>query len=162
MFLPSGMSNVPSKFLATSAGATVGSLEKIGLSLSIPAGALSSPTDILVHPCDDRMNLPDGYEPASPVYCIRHSDGTKFQKMVTVEMLHYIYLESPEDCKDMAFMTSRCSCDDPDSAPNFTKVEESEGHFQPESQVGKIEVSHFSHFLLAVFGNKRESRLHGF
>ena len=128
------------KVVTPTQATTIGSLQDIGMSLLIPEGTVDEPVQFHIYPSTQyQINLPDRYIPASPVYFIEHERGVEFQKKITVELLHYVHLETASDCDDMVFMTSTApTCDD------FTEIKESDGIFEPRSQVGKILLSHFS------------------
>ena len=145
------------KEIVTSAGATVGNLEEIGIALTIPEGALSSadePWELRIKPCVNcPLRLPDGYVPASPAYFIEYDKAVKFKKSCTLEMLHYMHVDKAS-CEDLAFMTST-GYRGPGTTYNFTKAKGSSEVFQPGSNHhGKIILDHFCSFLIAFFDRR--------
>ena len=144
------------KEIVTSAGATVGNLEKIGIALTIPEGALSSadePWELRIKPCVNcPLKLPDGYVPASPVYFINYVEAVKFKKSCTLEMLHYMHVDKTS-CEDLAFMTST-GYRGPGTTYDFTKAKGSSEVFQSGSNHGKIILDHFCSFLIAFFDRR--------
>ena len=143
----------------TSAEATVGSLEEIGMALSIPEGALSStdePLGVQIRPCINcPLSLPDGYVPASPVYFIECEKAVKFRKKCTLEILHYMHLDALHDGRAMAFMTST-KYRGPDTTYHFARVKEGNQIFQLSSNKGTIFLDHFCAILIAREQDHRE------
>lgn len=140
----------PIKQLVTKAGGVVGSLQREGIALSIPSGAINSDLEFQIQCCINcPLKLPEGYTPASPVYFIKHEGSVQFHQNIAVELLHFIGLDSSNDCRRLAFMTLESPRKDLTSVFLFTKITQSEGCFEPKSQVGKILLSHFCPILVA-------------
>ena len=106
------------KIEVTSYGDSLDQFEEIGISLSVPEGAISSsdePLKLHIRPClSGPFQLPPEYEPASPVYLIQYSKEANFRKDLTAKIHHYVNLKSREDCEDMAFFSAS-------STPQYTK-----------------------------------------
>lgn len=150
---------IPIRKMITTRGGTVGNSEEEGISLTIPPGALSpdESSEFEIQLCITcPLKLPDGYGPASPVYFIRHKKGVQFQQNITVKLLHYIDLESLDDPNsNLVFMTATR---DTKGKYLFKKIEDSEGSFEADSQVGKIELSHFSPVMIAQRQDETDQR----
>ena len=142
----------------TSAEITIGHLEEMGISISIPENSLGLHVEFVnmyIRPCfSGPFELPDQYESASPAYLI-HSDEKEFQKNVTIRMHHYASLQSEEDCEDMAFLSASPTPEYRGSHPVyiFKKIRRVKGIFRPGDQVGEISLRHFCY---AQIGIKRE------
>ena len=126
----------------------------IGLSLSLPERLLSN---LAIRPClSGPFVLPDGYEPASPIYSIK--SRVEIQRSVAVRIHHYASLQNETDCKEMAFVSASTepqSIESGSAEYAFKLIENSAVKFRPNSLIGEIELSHFSWFAIVrriVFG----------
>ena len=124
-------------------------LEDMGVRLFIPEDALSKteePLTLTIHPCfSGPFELPDDCESASPAYLIKHSRRVEFQKDITVEIHHYVCLESEGDCDDMVFLSASSTPEFRESGPVyvFKEIKGAKWVFKPGYQVGKIALRHF-------------------
>lgn len=141
--------------------ASVGKIEDLGISISVPENSLS-PTEegleLVICPCfSGPFQLPDGYEAASLTYLIKESPKTKFLKEMTLRMQHYISLQSQADCDDMEFFSASSIPESEDSRPVYTfrKIEGFKGNFKPGCRVGEISLTHFCLVKVAI-GTKRK------
>ena len=95
----------------TSSGGQVGKLEEVGISLIFPEGALNPGEEalkIVIRPAIGcPLQLPDGYEPASPVYFIEHRGNVDFLKTVNVGIKHWVKLNNESDCENMDIFSSK-------------------------------------------------------
>ena len=134
----------------TSSGGQVGDLEKVGISLIFPEGALKpgeEPLKIVIRPaigCPHQ--LPNGYKPASPVYFIEHRGNVNFQKNIIVHIQHWAKLKGDCDCENMDIFSSELV---PSSIKGrsvfrsvykFVKVK-GRAFFSPKNSVGTVELS---------------------
>ena len=138
--------------ITAEAEAIVGDLGRIGMTLTIPEGAVSStdePLELRIRPCVNcQLKLPDGYVPASPVYFIEYEKTVKFKKKCILEILHYMHLDKPDDCGDLAFMTST-GYKGPSATYHFARAKGSDETFQLGMNHGKISLDHFCSFIIA-------------
>ena len=94
--------------------------EDVGVTVNIPHGAVATgkDVDLTVRPClDGRFILPEGYEPASPVYLVRAS--TDFLQDVQVSIEHFADLQSKRDCDNMAFLFAGTTPVDGSNGPEY-------------------------------------------
>ena len=140
--------DAPTHHCITSQGATIQS-PHTGISLSIPDQALSSTekdVDLLIHPClNGPFQLPAGYESASPTYLIQPDRKVKIQRDITLQIHHYISLQSKEDCGKMVFLSASPTPQYRRCRPVyiFKEIKHSQGVFRPNSHIGEIVVRHF-------------------
>ena len=134
-------------------------LSDIGISIHVPEEALSPAegnVDLLIRPCfSGPIELPAGYEPASPTYLIKPSRKVEFQKDVTLKIHHYANLQSEEDCAEMAFLSASTAPQQRKSGLVyiFREIKESKGVFSPTNSIGEVSLRHFCHIKI---GRKRK------
>jgi hypothetical protein len=140
--------NPPATQHLTSSATTIGQLEDIGVSVSVPEKSLGSSrkaSDFGIYPCfSGPFELPDEYESASPAYLLRH-DKVDFQKDLTIRMRHYACLEREEDCEDMVFLSASSTPENRESCPVYTfkEIHGAKRMFKAGDQVGEISLRHF-------------------
>ena len=145
----------------TSCGADIDYLEEMGISVSIPEGAIGTKEaqlELIIKPCFTGIfKLPEGYESASPAYLIHHTRKAEFQKDVTIQLQHHAYLRSEEDCEDMVFLSasSRPMYVGSQRAYIFHETSGQWEVFAPGSQVGEISLRHFC---LVKAGKRKRQR----
>ena len=125
-------------------------INDMGLSIIIPEDSvpLDESVDLIFQPIfSGSFEIPEGWEPASPLYLIETSKEIALRKNITVKMQHYANLQAENDCRDMTFLRA---CSKPvyrgsDPVYVFDDVEESIGEFSPDgSHTGEIAISEFS------------------
>jgi hypothetical protein len=137
--------NPPATKHITSSAATIGQVEDIGVSVSVPERSQSSSLDFSIRPCfSGPFELPDEYESASPAYLLCHNK-VDFQKDLTIKMHHYTCLESEGDCEDMVFLSASSTPEYRESRPVYTfkEIHGAKGMFKAGDQVGEISLRHF-------------------
>jgi hypothetical protein len=145
----------------TLSATTIGQLEDIGVSVSVPENSLSSSKKALnfrIRPCfSGPFELPDEYESAGPAYLLRH-DKVDFQKDLTIRMHHYACVESEEDCEDMVFLSASSTPEYRESRPVYTfkEIHGSKGVFKAGDQVGEISLRHFCFTKIARKRHRQE------
>ena len=139
-------------------------LKGTGIELSIPVDSkpisLEEPLTLTIRTCfSGPFELPDDYESASPAYLIEPSRRVKFQRDVTVEIYHYLNLESEEDCDNMVFLSASITPEYRESRPVYTfkEIKETKGVFKPGYQVGEIKLRHFCYLKAAKRKNDSHS-----
>ena len=132
--------------------------EDIGVTLDIPPGAVpeQATVDIFVRPClSGPFIIPDGIELASPLLLV--GPAFKFTREIRLSLEHFINLNTPEDCKEMTFLSAPSTPTYIDSAPTYMlrEVRIQEGTFTVGEQVATISLKHFCAIGL---GRKSEAR----
>ena len=117
----------------------------------IPENTYEASVNILIHPYSMSLGtykMPDGYELASPVYCVQPSNDINFTKDVILELHHYANLQTEEDCTDMAFVSAPLTSQKNTYIPFhvFQKINRSNSSFSIGNGVGKTTLRHFSLF----------------
>ena len=132
------------------------SWDDIGIQFDIPAGAI--PEERVVHlnvsPClSGRFILPDGCNLASPVFMV--SPEYEFQedvkmlqsfKEVMMSMVHFMDLQSEDECERMVFISASSAPIDQDGKPeyHFKVLKHSKkGAFHIGQRYGSISLNHF-------------------
>ena len=139
----------------TSEGCHVNWGEEIGVEFIIPPGAVpqGKDLDLSVWPCTaGPFQLPEGYELASPVYLI--SPSFQFSCPITVTMYHYCAVETEEDIKSMAFLSSPAT-PEVDHTPHYQFRVLGKGTFKPSQTYGCISLKHFCN---AAIGMRRKRK----
>ena len=132
-------------------------LENVGISLSIPEGALHStdlPLEVQIQPCfSGSWEVPENLDLVSPAYIVKLSSLVTFKKDVLVKIWHHANLETEEDCEDMVFLSASTTPEYRDGRPVyvFQEITGVKGSFRPreEQPAGVIALKHFS--LLGIF-----------
>ena len=131
----------------TSAETAINRLHDMGIAIHVPPNSLRSGvecSELHVRPClTGPFELPDGYEPASPVYLIHHT--SLFQKDITVKVQHFTNLMTEDDCRRMAFVTASSTPEYRESRPVYTfRLCEGKELFNLDDQIGAISLQTFS------------------
>ena len=132
------------KVMTISTSSVTINMSNVGISLSIPEGALDpveSRLTLSVRPClTGPFELPPDYEAVSPAYLIQPRGNGKLRKDVRVRIQHCAYLRSEENCEDLAFLSARSTPEYRGSGPvyPFREVEEAKGVFKVGDQEGEI------------------------
>ena len=119
-------------------------MSDVGISLSIPEGALDpveSQLKLSVRPClTGPFELPPDYEAVSPAYLIQPRGNGKLRKDVRVRIQHCASLQREEDCEDLAFLSASSTPEyrGPSPVYPFREVKEAKGIFKVGDQVGEI------------------------
>ena len=121
--------------------------EDIGVTIDIPPGAVSeqATTDVSVWPClSGPFEIPDGIDLASPFYlATAHGPRFKFTQGIKLSLQHFINLKTPEDCKEMVFLSAPSTPSYTRSKPTYLFREIQKGTFTVGSQVATIFAEHF-------------------
>ena len=124
----------------------------MGISVRIPENSFvdEAKVKVLIHPYSGgTFEMPDGYELASPVYCIQPSNDINFTKDVILEIHHYANLQTDEDCKDMAFVSAPVTSQESVPAVHvFQKIDVSKSSFRMRNSIGRTILRHFSLFAI--------------
>jgi len=120
--------------------------EDIGVTINIPPGAVSerATVDISVRPClIGPFKIPDEIDLASPIHLV--GPAFKFRKEIKFSLRHFINLKTPEDCKEMTFLSAPSTPTYIDSKPTYIlrEIKIQEGAFTVGNQVATIFVKHF-------------------
>ena len=120
----------------------------MGILLQVPEYSFTEEeVSVLIHPYfSGNFKLPDGYELASPVYCIQTNEDVKFLKDLSLKIHHYADLQTKEDCEDMIFVSASLTPEIGSSGPEyvFRKADVTKSLFEPGSSTGSINLNHFS------------------
>ena len=142
----------------TSKGARITDWGKeIGIKFYIPPGAVpeGKQLNLSVWPCiSGPFNLPDGYDPASPVYLITPS--FKFSQEITVSMYHYSTVKTDDDCKNMTFLSAPVTQLTKGQQPHYLFKVLKDGVFNAVQEYGCI---FLKHFCLTTIGKHRKRSL---
>ena len=124
--------------------------DDIGISIVVPKDSLppDESVDLVIQPCfSGSFKMPEDIEPASPAYLIEINKKVELKKSLLVKIQHYANLQTEEDCNSMVFLRANSDPEYRGSKPVyiFKEVNRIEGKFTAgESQVGEIELTHFS------------------
>lgn len=102
--------------------------DEIGMSLSIPSGAVTKDVKIeIAAGFAGTWKIPEGMEPVSPAYIINTKNAV-FSKDIEVKLQHVANLETSKDCKNMVVVkaSSTPTYDGGTSGPVY-KFEELKG-----------------------------------
>lgn len=144
--------------LATTEGKVI-KWEDIGVTIDIPPGAVSEQEviDLSVRPClSGPFEIPDGIDLASPLHLV--GPAFKFRQEIKLSLQHFINLETPEDCKQMTFLSAPSTPSYIGSQPTYLlrEIKIQEGTFTVGNQVATILLKHFC---TVGIGRKRK-RIH--
>lgn len=117
-----------------------------GISITVPHKAVPErkQLDLTVQLClYGPFNMPEGYEPASPVYLI--TCPFSFSKKVHITLEHFYSLQNEENCKHMAFLSasSTPALQGSNFAYNFKEIQGAKGVFRVGERVATISLKHF-------------------
>ena len=138
--------------------------DDIGISIDIPEDSLppDESVDLVIQPCfSGAFEMPEDIEPASSAYLIETNKNVELKKSLLVRIQHCANLEKEEDCKDMMFLRANSDPEYRRSKPIyiFKKVDGVEGKFTAgESQLGEIELTHFSCWIIGILRRIRRRR----
>ena len=128
--------------------------DDIGIQFDIPAGAVPERRvlHLTVWPClNGRYVLPDGYNLASPAFMI--SPEFEFRREVKMSIVHFMDLQSRDECERMVFLSARSTPRYKDGKPEYHFKVFKKGVFQIGQSSGSISLDHFC--VLAI-GRKRK------
>ena len=135
---------MPWKATVTSAGVNLKWGEQIGVVFDIPPGAVprGKRLDLSIWPCSaGPFLLPEGYEPASPVYLITPS--FEFSHSITLNIHHFCAVETKEDCKGMAFLSAPVTPHMIEAKqPQYKFSVLKKGEFKPSEEYGQVSLKH--------------------
>lgn len=123
--------------------------EDVGVTINVPSGAVNAgkKVDLVVRPClHGRFILPEGYEPASPVYLVKSS--TDFLQDVQVSIEHFADLQSKKDCDNMAFLFASTTPVN-GSEYQFEEIPPERFVFKEGQTVGTVAQCHFAFMMVA-------------
>jgi hypothetical protein len=129
-------------------------LDNIGLSFSVPEGALSPtdpPLEFEIQPCfSGSWEVPENLVPVSPAYIMKPNRDVVFEKEVLVKMWHHANLETEEDCENLMFLSASITPEYRDDRPVyvFREITTAKGSFRPKA-AGEIRLKHFC--ILRIF-----------
>ena len=120
------------------------SWDDIGIQFDIPAGAV--PEERVLHlsvrPClSGQFILPDGCNLASPVFMMLPQ--FEFRKEVTMSMVHFMDLQSEDECERMVFISAPSVPIDQDGKPEYHFKVFKKGAFHIGQRYGSISLNHF-------------------
>ena len=130
--------------------------DDIGISIVVPEDSLppDESVDLVIQPCfSGSFEMPEDIEPASPAYLIETNKKVELKKSLFVRIQHYANLQTEEDCNHMVFLRANSDPVYRGSKPvyTFNEVDGVEGKFTiGESQVGEIELTHFSLWMIGL------------
>jgi len=123
--------------------------EDVGVTVNVPSGAViaGKRVDLTVRPClHGRFILPEGYEPASPVYLIRAS--MDFLQDVQVSIEHFADLQNKRDCDNMTFLFASTTPVN-GSEYYFEEIPPERFVFKERQTVGTVAERHFAFMMVA-------------
>ncbi len=120
------------------------SWEAIGISFSIPPGAVPEDTPLLltVQPClTGPFHPPDKYQFTSPSYIV--SPEFQFTKDIKMVVHHFINLSNDDDCARMTFLSAPSSPTYEGHQPQYRFKVLRRGVFHKKEKFGTISLRHF-------------------
>ena len=130
--------------------------DDIGISIVVPEDSLppDESVDLVIQPCFSvSFEMPEDIGSASPAYLIETNKKVELKKSLLVRIQHYANLQTEEDCNCMVFLRANSDPKYRGSKPAyiFKEVDTVEGKFTiGESQVGEIELTHFSWWRIGI------------
>ena len=123
-----------------------------GIKVTVPKRAVANDEqlDLTVKPCFNvKYELPEGYEPASPVYMIRTNE-VNLKMEVQLEIQHFCSVMTEEDKQSMAFFKSPSEPQFRGSQPTyvFHKTPPSQTSFTVGKNSGVISLRTFSNVVI--------------